>query len=234
MFWGDSLTLCFGDISNAPDSTVAWFDADSLWMVTANPAWTISSYKVLVNISLSNKQGVVYLVDGTAAINMIVRPCPARKVLGANMGPNWVLSAPDGPHVGPVNLAIRLCIRRGWSIFLVNSVGVNNGFPRRLVLILAAGGQPILIRNHFPIPVHNLNQSTNMQIAKSMCDLLGYFAEARVTFPIPAMASRGLNERGAGWPLHFFFLDSSVWLLVVHCRVDNGFLRRPGPRFNIR
>ena len=23
------------------------------------------------------------------------------------MGPTWVLSAPDGPHVGPVNLAIR-------------------------------------------------------------------------------------------------------------------------------
>ena len=23
------------------------------------------------------------------------------------MGPTWVLSAPDGPHVGPVNLAVR-------------------------------------------------------------------------------------------------------------------------------
>ena len=27
--------------------------------------------------------------------------CPDSKVHGANMGPNWVLSAPDGPHVGP-------------------------------------------------------------------------------------------------------------------------------------
>ena len=25
----------------------------------------------------------------------------------ANMGPTWVLSVPDGPHVGPMNLAIR-------------------------------------------------------------------------------------------------------------------------------
>ena len=25
------------------------------------------------------------------------------------MGPTWVLSAPDGPHVGPTNLAIREC-----------------------------------------------------------------------------------------------------------------------------
>ena len=29
------------------------------------------------------------------------------KVHGANMGNTWVLSAPDGPHVGPMNLAIR-------------------------------------------------------------------------------------------------------------------------------
>ena len=32
---------------------------------------------------------------------------PGSKVHGANMGPTWVLSAPDGPHVGPMNLAIR-------------------------------------------------------------------------------------------------------------------------------
>ena len=29
------------------------------------------------------------------------------KVHGANMGPTWVLSTPCGPHVGPINLAIR-------------------------------------------------------------------------------------------------------------------------------
>ena len=29
------------------------------------------------------------------------------KVHGANMGPTWVLSAPDGPHVGHMNFAIR-------------------------------------------------------------------------------------------------------------------------------
>ena len=32
---------------------------------------------------------------------------PKSKVHGANMGPTWVLSAPDGPHVGPMNLALR-------------------------------------------------------------------------------------------------------------------------------
>ena len=32
---------------------------------------------------------------------------PDSKVHGANMGPTWVLSAPGGPHVGPINFAIR-------------------------------------------------------------------------------------------------------------------------------
>ena len=36
------------------------------------------------------------------------------KVHGANMGPTWVLSAPDGPHVGPMSLAIRVDLR--WAV----------------------------------------------------------------------------------------------------------------------
>ena len=31
---------------------------------------------------------------------------PDSKVPGANMGSTWVLSAPDGPHDGPMNLDI--------------------------------------------------------------------------------------------------------------------------------
>ena len=31
---------------------------------------------------------------------------PYSKAHGANMGPTWALSAPDGPHIGPRNLAI--------------------------------------------------------------------------------------------------------------------------------
>ena len=36
------------------------------------------------------------------------------KVHGANMGPTWVLSAPGGPHVGPINLAIRVVQIMDW------------------------------------------------------------------------------------------------------------------------
>ena len=33
---------------------------------------------------------------------------PDCKIHEVNMGPTWVLSAPDGPHVDPMNLAIRV------------------------------------------------------------------------------------------------------------------------------
>ena len=33
---------------------------------------------------------------------------PDNKVHGAAMGPTWVLSAPDGQYVGPMNLTIRV------------------------------------------------------------------------------------------------------------------------------
>ena len=36
---------------------------------------------------------------------------PDSKVHGANMGPTWVLSVHDGPHVDPVNLAIRVRLK---------------------------------------------------------------------------------------------------------------------------
>ena len=49
---------------------------------------------------------VPLLVIWTATGNL-VNAAPDSKVHGAYMGPTWVLSAPDGPHVGPMNLAIR-------------------------------------------------------------------------------------------------------------------------------
>ena len=33
---------------------------------------------------------------------------PDSNIHGANMGPTWVLSAPSGPHVSPINLVIRV------------------------------------------------------------------------------------------------------------------------------
>ena len=38
---------------------------------------------------------------------------PDSNVYGANMGPTWVLSALDGPHVGPMTLATRGGLQAG-------------------------------------------------------------------------------------------------------------------------
>ena len=44
---------------------------------------------------------------------------------GGNMGPTWVLSAPDGPHVGPMNLGIRDIMGvKAWTML----PGYNNAF----------------------------------------------------------------------------------------------------------
>ena len=67
---------------------------------------------------------------------------PDSKVHGANMGLTWVLSAPDGPHVGPMNLAIRdvllialLCIVTtacGMEVYLIKTI------PKRSTYVLIA------------------------------------------------------------------------------------------------
>ena len=49
---------------------------------------------------------------------------PDSKVHRANVGPTWVLSAPDGPHVGPMKLAIREDSK--WFHIFVFSAGVRS------------------------------------------------------------------------------------------------------------
>ena len=45
-----------------------------------------------------------------------MRISPDSKVHGDNMGPTWVLPAPDGPHVGHMNLGIRVIMQYHKSI----------------------------------------------------------------------------------------------------------------------
>ena len=42
----------------------------------------------------------------TSCGHSCVRGFPDNEIHGANMGPNWVLSALGGPHIGHMNLAI--------------------------------------------------------------------------------------------------------------------------------
>ena len=57
---------------------------------------------------------------------------PVSKVHGANMGPTWVLSAPAGPHVGPMHI----CVSKPTTI------GSDNGLSpgRRQAIIWTSAG----------------------------------------------------------------------------------------------
>ena len=68
---------------------VLWMGQFLPWDIDFKNKSLTSIFKVDVNILHSSWAG------------------PDSKVHGANMGPTWVLSAPDVPHVGSMNLAIR-------------------------------------------------------------------------------------------------------------------------------
>ena len=65
--------------------------------------------------------GENYIIWCTCWLHLLMKSCltlksivfiinsPDSKVHWANMGLTWGLSAPGGPHVGPMNLAIRVC-----------------------------------------------------------------------------------------------------------------------------
>ena len=61
---------------------------------------------------------------------------PESKVHGTNVGPTWVLSAPDGPHFGPMNLGYQ-CL-----------VSVLDGFKPVDVYISKSGNSNINTRCH--------------------------------------------------------------------------------------
>ena len=74
-----------------------------------SPCGTHTKLRTAFQFSLSSpvcKGQTWYLLTNSWII--VLRSFPDSKVHGANMGSTWVLSVPDGPHVGPMNLAIRV------------------------------------------------------------------------------------------------------------------------------
>ena len=64
-------------------------------------------YEYYYQMISSDRQVICFWLDNAVTILCLKYDSPDSKVHGANMGPTWVLSVPDGPHVGPMNLAIR-------------------------------------------------------------------------------------------------------------------------------
>ena len=67
--------------------------------------------KTLHSSSVRPRYGLSFVcfkcIFGYSSAIVIIHAIPDSKVHVANMGPTWVLAAPGGPHIGPMNLAIR-------------------------------------------------------------------------------------------------------------------------------
>ena len=102
--------------------------------------------------------------------------CTQLAVHGANMGPTWVLSAPDGTHVAPMNIAIR-----GYIIFVIGS-GIRHDWPSaREAQIISIGTQL-----QQATLVLTMMTSSNGNIFRVTCPLCGEFPGHRWIPPTKA------------------------------------------------
>ena len=68
--------------------------------------WYCVCWCLFIPLALYNLLGISASLTQQSLV-LVTYSSPDSKVHGAHMGPTWVLSAPDGPHVGPMDLAIR-------------------------------------------------------------------------------------------------------------------------------
>ena len=64
-------------------------------------------------------------------VNLVYYPTEIARFTGVNMEPTWVPSAPAGPHVGPINLAIRDVVDLTHHITNVPECKKNNSLRNR-------------------------------------------------------------------------------------------------------
>ena len=100
----------------------------------------------------------------------MIKLYPASTQIAKYMGPTCVLSAPDGPHVGPMNLAIR-------ETTVCNYLSM----PESLVLCVAKEG----IWSYFPAPANSSGNSREMDSVEMFMwrNFEGWIVMARFVFP---------------------------------------------------
>ena len=131
---------------------------------------------------------------------------PDSKVHGANMGPTWVLSAPDGPHVGPMNLVIRVPIL-GLKLILPHWQHVAQA-------VTTLSTRPYFNDNHITWAIHGAvcYQRANCSIDDSdIIALLLSSCQIRNISPEPLLRARPWSN---GIPRR---LDYSLSILMTFC-----------------
>ena len=88
---------------------VLWFALE--WYENIKQIYSIEHRLYIMKIEYFGISTIEYYWNGIRWRNHLLKRShqvtPDSKVRVANMGPTWVLAAPGGPHVGPMNLAIR-------------------------------------------------------------------------------------------------------------------------------
>ena len=92
--------------------------------------WSGGYKKQLIANSQKNQLDIIARCHYSSFHSHFQINTPDSKVHGANMGPIWVLLTPDGPHVGPMDLAIRdftwmECVIYLWTSFAPSAALVN-------------------------------------------------------------------------------------------------------------
>ena len=85
---------------------------------------TFNADLLILNLSPTHYRNTIKQNFNTRFLRRyLAKDYPDSKVHGAKMGSTWVLSATDGPHVGPMNLAIRVicCLDAGGPAHHTNS-----------------------------------------------------------------------------------------------------------------
>ena len=89
---------------------------------------------------------------------------PDSKVHGATMGPTWVLSAPDGPHVGPMKNVIRdRLFMEDKDSFVLYSQRYGSWYP------CDARGQCISCHDIDPVLMLLIEEENNHVICRCLC-----------------------------------------------------------------
>ena len=119
---------------------------------------------------------------------------PDSKVHGANMGPTWVLSAPDGPHVGPqepcYNALSLLLVLTEWIYY----VGRRN--PRLQQGRISITCNIVIVKNDWPCKyISDLGQ-------QKLCWWLVTWWHPAITWTNVALSSKVLCGISLGTSVH--------------------------------
>ena len=82
-------------------------------------------------------------------VHIPIRAYPDSKVHWANMGPTWILPAPDGPHVDPMNLAITIMLLYTEDTMIISVINGHVQYICWCLIAWYANHRVVLVMNIF-------------------------------------------------------------------------------------